>query len=319
MQGLSPRVRRYLHGAPTWIQNRRSISACAEVPWFLNPHRPEYKVYLRVCGGTDLWLSLSSVDSGLSPRVRRYPQDVPADEIESGSISACAEVPWGARSGLEAGTVYLRVCGGTSHFASVSSLASGLSPRVRRYPRQRLRKVRGKRSISACAEVPPSRRTYCPLTKVYLRVCGGTVLLMAKRDPEGGLSPRVRRYLRVFSRVPFAERSISACAEVPRHVFIGSLAVRVYLRVCGGTENGKRKKLFGKGLSPRVRRYPLSRRTRLQARGSISACAEVPASGARTCTMKRVYLRVCGGTIMVRGRKRPGTGLSPRVRRYLPR
>jgi len=89
-------------------------------------------------------------------------------------------------------------------------------------------------------------------------------------------------------------------------------------------------------LSPRVRRHRLTQETSVEVGGSISACAEAPLKHWSDEDLRKVYLRVCGGTtslfsgdrgVWVYLRVCGGTtvstkkavlkpGLSPRVRRH---
>ena len=86
--------------------------------------------------------------------------------------------------------------------------------------------------------------------------------------------------------------------------------------MCGGTIFIRTYNVVIEGLSPRVRRYPVSGGNTHFCRRSISACAEVPLPCPPELPIAAVYLRVCGGTGEGR-RPRPGVrGLSPRVRRY---
>jgi len=192
---------------------------------------------------------------GLSPRVRRYRPHPQKIRAQLGSISACAEVPFAEFRPLRAYPVYLRVCGGTAFGMDDPERLKGLSPRVRRYLEVRRLFPASMGSISACAEVPFRTSTCIYPDKVYLRVCGGTDPGLAFVYHVGGLSPRVRRYLRPFCEAGRGERSISACAEVPTTIERFDLPKKVYLRVCGGTLNSVNDAPFAAGLSPRVRRY----------------------------------------------------------------
>ena len=71
------------------------------------------------------------------------------------------------------------------------------------------------RSISACAEAPPTRCSCACTPEVYLRVCGGTEFLRQKLGLFQGLSPRVRRHPPQLIDAPGSRGSISACAEAP--------------------------------------------------------------------------------------------------------
>ena len=110
------------------------------------------------------------------------------------------------------------------------------------------------------------------------------------------------------------QRSIPACAGEPRGSRRLTLPIRVYPRVCGGTDLARIPTLYPRGLSPRVRGnqqcYPFHN----GCSGSIPACAGEPqrlsASGQRLW----VYPRVCGGTNSVIPFTTGVAGLSPRVR-----
>ena len=88
----------------------------------------------------------------------------------------------------------------------------------------------------------------------------------------------------------------------------------VYPRVCGGTllAPDVADSLFG--LSPRVRGNPGRRHHRGRRRGSIPACAGEPGWWRISAAAKRVYPRVCGGTIIDGPSCIWPGGLSPRVR-----
>ena len=68
------------------------------------------------------------------------------------------------------------------------------------------------------------------------------------------------------------------------------------------------------GLSPRVRGNRRRAPQRVARPRSIPACAGEPTSCRSTCTVMRVYPRVCGGTRGAADVTSPATGLSPRVR-----
>ena len=111
----------------------------------------------------------------------------------------------------------------------------GLSPRVRgnqtpRYPGRLPR-----RSIPACAGEPGQFHRPSCLSRVYPRVCGGTVLSAACQNGPEGLSPRVRGNLNTDLIHIIPKRSIPACAGEPCVGEVVYLAAGVYPRVCGGT------------------------------------------------------------------------------------
>ena len=92
------------------------------------------------------------------------------------------------------------------------------------------------------------------------------------------------------------------------------LAFRVYPRVCGGTGHDGMGGARQGGLSPRVRgnREDITLAEVLW--GSIPACAGEPTRRAPAFPSRRVYPRVCGGTLFAFLPSHSATGLSPRVR-----
>ena len=181
---------------------------------------------------------------GLSPRVRGNPCQLPIDRHRCGSIPACAGEPKAIVRNCRDDKVYPRVCGGTSSCPASKRLPfrRGLSPRVRG---NRIEsesgaglskcqglspRVRGNRlvaslsvttgftgSIPACAGEPRLSESSRVLTRVYPRVCGGTLNASHGNCSTQGLSPRVRGNL-----IHDAARFCSL--------------VGVYPRVCGGTQ-----------------------------------------------------------------------------------
>ena len=125
-----------------------------------------------------------------------------------------------------------------------------------------------------------------------------------------GLSPRVRGNRSAQGLGAFFDGSIPACAGEPARRTECSEHPRVYPRVCGGTNQPRRKANLFEGLSPRVRGNPIGGAIS----GSIPACAGEPVH--KSCRTRRigVYPRVCGGTSQPAGFPRRPTGLSPRVR-----
>ncbi len=132
----------------------------------------------------------------------------------------------------------------------------------------------------------------------------------------GGLSPRVRSYLRDPLALCLGRGSISACAELPIGGSMGGIICRVYLRVCGVTFGVVVLPLGFPGLSPRVRSYHPRNLLLLIWAGSISACAELPRGPPATASAAGVYLRVCGVTLRGDFPNLDACGLSPRVRSY---
>ena len=170
----------------------------------------------------------------------------------------------------------------------------GLSPRVRGNPEARggLRMLQG--SIPACAGEPRRRDSGAACSRVYPRVCGGTLARVQHGRDVAGLSPRVRGN-HTEPGVRYQLRgSIPACAGEPRAWTRLGGWCRVYPRVCGGT-------LLGLTLAGTVD-------------GSIPACAGEPIGRQGPLATCRVYPRVCGGTLETPPAPAGGAGLSPRVR-----
>ena len=109
--GLSPRVRG--NPAVVWFVYycHGSIPACAGEPIREGKFREYWRVYPRVCGGTE-WAYCWLVHG-------------------VGSIPACAGEPYEIRGVGVSKTVYPRVCGGTHHHDDWYDIGEGLSPRVR--------------------------------------------------------------------------------------------------------------------------------------------------------------------------------------------
>ena len=139
-----------------------------------------------------------------------------ADRGIAGSIPACAGEPLANISNDSSPRVYPRVCGGTENAAGFDGQGVGLSPRVRGNLWDTCRGWLRTGSIPACAGEPRSMSRIAPVTRVYPRVCGGTL------------------------------------GKIPRAVF----KIGVYPRVCGGTWKLRRKAQRLWGLSPRVRGNP---------------------------------------------------------------
>ena len=73
--------------------------------------------------------------------------------------------------------------------------------------------------------------------------------------------------------------------------------VRVYPRVCGGTSITRNRRTLFIGLSPRVRGNHFNEDGIAAKAGSIPACAGEPRVSWMPTVMRRVYPRVCGGTL----------------------
>ena len=113
-------------------------------------------------------------------------------------------------------------------------------------------------------------------------------------------------------------RSIPACAGEPQRYGNPLPFMTVYPRVCGGTQNRRRKNFALKGLSPRVRGNLSCVPAGLMLTRSIPACAGEPGTAKSSPAFAEVYPRVCGGTAAPDHMDRTGWGLSPRVRGNRP-
>ena len=108
--------------------------------------------------------------------------------------------------------------------------------------------------------------------------------------------------------------SIPACAGEPRCCPAPTPVPSVYPRVCGGTATNTDIKIPNSGLSPRVRGNRAAGGEPTGAGGSIPACAGEPGGAGYDPGGKRVYPRVCGGTMAAVPSRLMAYGLSPRVR-----
>ena len=149
-------------------------------------------VYPRVCGGTAYIVGNSTLNQGLSPRVRGNPGVRWGSPMTGRSIPACAGEPPRTFMRLLAQGVYPRVCGGTGAGGATDCAAWGLSPRVRGNLYAGLFARRCKGSIPACAGEPTGGLECQADLSVYPRVCGGTWTSASSPFFAGGLSPRVR-------------------------------------------------------------------------------------------------------------------------------
>ena len=154
-------------------------------------------------------------------------------------------------------------------------------------------------SIPACAGEPRPSLLANDRTKVYPRVCGGTVEAVAVGLADAGLSPRVRGNPSLLATCSPNTGSIPACAGEPLPQPSSKCSQQVYPRVCGGTcftvMSGDRSR----GLSPRVRGNPLVVSDGGDFLGSIPACAGEPRGARFGGCGRKVYPRVCGGTDLV--------------------
>ena len=129
-----------------------------------------------------------------------------------------------------------------------------------------------------------------------------------------GLSPRVRGNRLRQVLIDRLQGSIPACAGEPESTIPANRLPLVYPRVCGGTS--KRPIILSKeqGLSPRVRGNRGAGENDRPAERSIPACAGEPYPRCRSEGARKVYPRVCGGTLPPELLAALCQGLSPRVR-----
>ena len=152
------------------------------------------------------------------------------------SIPACAGEPLLLLGCNRADGVYPRVCGGTCGLTQAVLWAEGLSPRVRGNRMMLPTVSDSERSIPACAGEPLSHRAVVGKHQVYPRVCGGTLLSCMEPFAVSGLSPRVRGNLSLLISFFLSCGSIPACAGEPCSALRLPPVLRVYPRVCGGTQ-----------------------------------------------------------------------------------
>ena len=212
------------------------------------------------------------------------------------SIPACAGEPSTWRSTSTGPGVYPRVCGGTSTVSATLAARNGLSPRVRGNPVGVHRRAHAPGSIPACAGEPLTWTAVTGATRVYPRVCGGTLAGRSEIATGAGLSPRVRGNPTWGWRVGGWPRSIPACAGEPYGPPASVGPDEVYPRVCGGTHGPDDESHDDGGLSPRVRGNPTATGRMMLGMRSIPACAGEPLSFRSRSSRSAVYPRVCGGT-----------------------
>ena len=194
----------------------RSIPACAGEPVRMIALTHERRVYPRVCGGTSGISTHPESVKGLSPRVRGN-RAITGQRIScQRSIPACAGEPVANDGVRHSAAVYPRVCGGTGTTVTSNVIQTGLSPRVRGNHERQDRERHDLRSIPACAGEPRRNGVFVSRSKVYPRVCGGTVRGRPNTASTSGLSPRVRGNLKETVKRSTSVRSIPACAGEPQ-------------------------------------------------------------------------------------------------------
>ena len=206
------------------------------------------------------------------------------------------------------------MCGGTRAEFLCRPSEDGLSPRVRGNRRFLATSLSPLGSIPACAGEPPPAGAAARSSRVYPRVCGGTMLVGTVAKLRRGLSPRVRGNRPFTITTGASTGSIPACAGEPRSAGRQCQRPRVYPRVCGGTVCSAGASSMWKGLSPRVRGNRRCSRRTSGCLGSIPACAGEPGFWRHRNADGTVYPRVCGGTSNRSTIDRAAAGLSPRVR-----
>ena len=169
-------------------------------------------------------------------------------------------------------------------------------------------------SIPACAGEPSVSSRRPNRIRVYPRVCGGTSSGPTSSNYFTGLSPRVRGNRVSGIACGLSHGSIPACAGEPGIMAWTLHNARVYPRVCGGTSSTLSPTCPLTGLSPRVRGNPGQQQAPAVLGGSIPACAGEPHRPRPALPLRRVYPRVCGGTIVAPFLPVAMAGLSPRVR-----
>ena len=157
-----------------------------------NGRKSGRRVYPRVCGGTHCGCFPEGSHRGLSPRVRGNPCLSGSSLRSERSIPACAGEPLPVSKSRLLTSVYPRVCGGTRQTFDTVLAGQGLSPRVRGNPSLSFRSADRSRSIPACAGEPAVFSASSWSSRVYPRVCGGTISRCSNSSCTGGLSPRVR-------------------------------------------------------------------------------------------------------------------------------
>ena len=292
----------------------RSIPACAGEPGAGRTDGRRVQVYPRVCGGTWRWRLRRAKTRGLSPRVRGNRECGEREGRAVRSIPACAGEPCRRSPAPSSAAVYPRVCGGTPGDTHGKGTAGGLSPRVRGNLGVRVRNPSPLGSIPACAGEPVYPRPRGGNARVYPRVCGGTRVVMILLHTLYGLSPRVRGNPSKPGVDRTSAGSIPACAGEPALPSTTIPVLRVYPRVCGGTDDQNGARFKSNGLSPRVRGNHARAESSCRARGSIPACAGEPYRTSSKPCRESVYPRVCGGTAFTSAHSRHAHGLSPRVR-----
>ena len=169
-------------------------------------------------------------------------------------------------------------------------------------------------SIPAGAGEPRRATSSGAKRTVYPRGCGGTTTSSSAASSTKGLSPRVRGNPQTVPAAAHAAGSIPAGAGEPWRPWARARRSWVYPRGCGGTSYCRSLVDWDKGLSPRVRGNPVTKKRKIRITRSIPAGAGEPIRRSDGGRVALVYPRGCGGTSGRASRSWTRRGLSPRVR-----
>ena len=169
--------------------------------------------------------------------------------------------------------------------------------------------MRGNRSGFACPEFA---------ARSIPAYAGEPISHLRNHHIMGGLSPRMRGNRTGAGIGAIWRWSIPAYAGEPLENRDWQYEVRVYPRVCGGTGASSSSGFTTSGLSPRMRGNPTAVGLLLGLAGSIPAYAGEPCTPGPQRQNRRVYPRVCGGTLYDSARQADWQGLSPRMRGNQP-
>ena len=166
-----------------------------------------------MCGADDTSQVTTMSAMGSPPRVRSRPAGAPADPLDIGITSACAEQtsPWFDR--LMVTRDHLRVCGADRTLPGTPRLSLGSPPRVRSRRDGRPGRVLVRGITSACAEQTRTPVTPTTRPRDHLRVCGADELKQSGTGTVTGSPPRVRSRRRDRRPHLREQRITSACAE----------------------------------------------------------------------------------------------------------
>ena len=173
--------------------------------------------------------------------------------------------------------VYPRGCGATGLCRRHTHRHRGLSPRMRGYLEVEITFSKNRGSIPADAGLPPDPSPDRNGRRVYPRGCGATSERLQSAPEPGGLSPRMRGYLRDENGLNRYRRSIPADAGLPSGLRSARIPCWVYPRGCGATHRFSFSLTSSIGLSPRMRGYPFDRCCVRPSGRSIPADAGLPA------------------------------------------